>query len=188
MLFSHTTALLWPPCTLLVNADLGLHGAVIKGAAHHSLVVSAVYPDGLPGGQVPQAGAAVGGGRDKVCAVHGEHAVPNPPLVPCRRDQRREGSCWGGGGGAQNSYVNTPGPPGWHFRGIGDEKGGHSLASRGLLKAVPIRQRGCRQQTFFLLRCRLFYPTFRVGFRVYGRVEKEPRLLSFTSTDLLTLV
>jgi hypothetical protein len=72
------------------------------GAVGTHLVVAGVHADGLPAGQVPQAGGAVGAGGHQVRRVHREHAVPHPLAVPCGAGRRHEaqdvklrGAAWG---------------------------------------------------------------------------------------------
>ena len=64
-------------------AVTALERRVVQRAAHAGLVVPGVHADGVPRGQVPQARAAVRGGRDQVGCIHREDAVPHPSLVPC---------------------------------------------------------------------------------------------------------
>ena len=61
-----------------------LDSTIVQGTAHNSFTVACVISNGFASAKIPQIGRAVRGCCDQICAVHGEHAVPDPPLVPCK--------------------------------------------------------------------------------------------------------
>mmetsp|Transcript_6429 Transcript_6429/g.19411 ORF Transcript_6429/g.19411 Transcript_6429/m.19411 type:complete len:256 (+) Transcript_6429:831-1598(+) len=68
-------------CVYFTFSRLEVNCCVIETHTAHGLAVSAIDPDGVPIGQVPQARRAVRRRAHEVRRIHREHAVPHPLLV-----------------------------------------------------------------------------------------------------------